>query len=200
MRPSNGRQITPLALTCILLAAAMPTRLRAQPPAPTVTPAAAAPAASSTAEIDKKILEDARDRSPIRANLQHLCDVIGPRLTGSGAMKRANDWAAERMRAYGLERVRLEPYTIPVGWERGTATARVVRPDNGMALAAAAMAWTPGTAGKVTGDVVVFTARTEGDLAGFRGRLKNAVVLMGAPTEVRPVAAPAGKNAYASLL
>ena len=42
------------------------------------------------------------------ANLRHLSDIIGPRLSGSPAMRRANDWTAERFRAYGLTAA-LEP-------------------------------------------------------------------------------------------
>ena len=55
-------------------------------------------------------------------NLQYLSDVIGPRLTGSENLEQANNWTAEKMKAYGLENVRLEPWEIPVGWERGKAT------------------------------------------------------------------------------
>ena len=35
------------------------------------------------------------------------------------------------MKSYGLENVTLEPWTIPEGWERGKAVARLVEPDNG---------------------------------------------------------------------
>ena len=40
------------------------------------------------------------DHSEVMANLRQLSDVIGPRLSGSAAMRRANDWTAERFRAY----------------------------------------------------------------------------------------------------
>src|SRR5687768_9187800 len=42
--------------------------------------------------------------------------------------------AAEKMKSYGLTNVALEGWTIPVGWERGTATGRIVEPDNGRSL------------------------------------------------------------------
>ena len=79
--------------------------------------------------------------------------MIGPRLTGSENLKRANEWAAEKMKSYGLSNVHLEPWTIPVGWQRGTATARLIEPDNGRTLTVASMGWTPGTKGPVEGDV-----------------------------------------------
>ena len=68
------------------------------------------------------------------ANLTYLSDMIGPRLTGSESLKRANDWTIEKMKSYGLSNVHLEPWTIPTGWERGTAYAKIVEPNNGRSL------------------------------------------------------------------
>ncbi len=121
------------------------------------------------------------------ANLTYLSDVIGPRLTGSAALKRANEWAADKMRAYGLSNVHLEGWTIPVGWERGSASVRIVEPDNGRSLMVAAAGWTPNTKGKVVGDVVVLKARNTAELAAYKGKLKNAIILRGTPANVAPV-------------
>jgi carboxypeptidase Q len=138
--------------------------------------------------IDKKILAEAKTHSEIMANLTHLSDVIGPRLTGSPALKQANEWTAGKMRAYGLSNVHLEGWTIPVGWERGKASLRIVEPNNGRALTVAAMGWTPGTPGKIVGDVVVLKAKNAAELKPYKGKLKNAIVLRGAPATIRPVA------------
>lgn len=156
---------------------------------------AQAPVASSRTEaakaealaLDQKVLAAAKHDSEIMANLTYLSDIIGPRLTGSPALERANRWAAEKMKSYGLSNVHLEGWSIPVGWERGTATARIIEPDNGRALTIAAAGWTPGTKGKVEGDVVVLTARTSKELAAYKGKLKNAIVLRGPPADVRPI-------------
>ena len=103
---------------------------------------------TEAAAVDAKVLEAATKDSEIIANLTHLSDTIGPRLTGSAALKRANEWAADKMRSYGLTNVRLEAWTIPMGWERGPATARILEPDNGRSLLIASMGWSPGTKGK----------------------------------------------------
>src|SRR5205085_1374466 len=103
------------------------------------------------------------------ANLTYLSDMIGPRLTGSENLKRANDWTAEKMRSYGLTNVHLEPWTIPVGWERGTVNAKLLEPDNGRTLTMAAAGWSPNTKGKVVGDVVIFNARTPEEMAKYKG-------------------------------
>src|SRR5437773_591582 len=81
----------------------------------------------------------AKDGSELMKNLTYLSDEIGPRLTGSAALKRANDWTAEKMKSYGLVNVHLEAWTIPVGWERGPASARIIEPNNGRALTVAAV-------------------------------------------------------------
>lgn len=152
---------------------------------------AAWPALAETPEtaagLTERILAETKDKPEIMANLTHLSDFIGPRLTGTPAVKRANEWAAEKMRSYGLENVRLEPYEIPVGWVRGTARARIVEPDNGRELLLTSAGWAPGTQGKVTGNVVIFRVTKREELAQFKGKLNNAVILNGPPANVAPI-------------
>jgi carboxypeptidase Q len=126
-------------------------------------------------EAARKFIAIERDNSEVMTNLEYLSDRIGPRLTGSDRLKRANEWTAEKMKAYGLDNVHLESYTIPQGWERGKTEMTIV--ENGLTVEAAQAAWTPGTAGKITGPVVIFNPRTEADLAAYKGRLKNAILL-----------------------
>jgi hypothetical protein len=139
------------------------------------------------ATIDSFIIAEAKERSEVLKNLQYMSDVIGGRLTGSKNLERANNWTAEKMKSYGLENVRLEPWEIPVGWERGKASMKIVEPDNGRELLIASFGWTPGTKGKVTGNVVILKARTKAELEPYKGKLKNAVVLLGQPANVRPI-------------
>ncbi len=153
-------------------------------PAPAETVKLSSPEALA---LDRRLLDEARKDSQIIPNLTYLCDVIGPRLTGSPALKRANDWTADKLRSYGLSNVHLEPWTIPMAWERGTATARILEPENGRTLTVAASGWSPSTKGLVEGDVVIVTARNSKDLEAYKGKLKNAIVLRSPPTPVRPI-------------
>jgi hypothetical protein len=171
--PRGGAAAAVLALVTVVAPAP------AQAPAPAGRPEAAA--------LDQKVLATARHDSELMANLAYLSDVIGPRLTGSAALERANQWAASRMEAYGLSNVHQEAWSAPVGWERGPAGGRLVEPDNGRALTLAAVGWTPGTSGKVEGDVVVLDVTTGKELAAYKGKLKNALVLRGKPAEIRPI-------------
>jgi len=80
------------------------------------------------AAADAKILGEIHDHSELMDNLEYLSDEIGPRLTGSPQLKRANDWTAEMFKKYGLTNVHLESYSIPHAWVRGTASARITAP------------------------------------------------------------------------
>jgi len=166
-----------LAAPCLFLLAA--------PAYPQDPPAADGDAAAL--ELDGKIIADAQKTSEIMKNLGYLSDVIGPRLTGSANVKRANEWGAEVMKKYGLSNVHLEPWEIPVGWERGTATMKLIDPDNGRLLTVASAGWAPGTKGKLVSDVVVIDAKTKDDLAKYKGKLKDAVILRGEPSKVPTV-------------
>lgn len=59
--------------------------------------------------------------------LATLCDVYGPRLTGSPAYDRAATWAERSLEEAGFDRVWTEPVTVP-RWERGSEWARVTAP------------------------------------------------------------------------
>jgi hypothetical protein len=154
---------------------------------------AAAPAVPTDAtrgpaeKIDQALIEAAAQESSLIPNLHYLSDVIGPRLTGSAGLNKACNWAADKMRDYGLENVRLEPYTIPEGWERGEARAKLVEPANGVRIQLASYGWRPGTEGKVVGDVIAITAPSLKELQKYKGKLKGAIVLSGPPAKVRPL-------------
>lgn len=185
MRSSPTRRARPvfaaaLAGLCFL------TAVRAAEPAPTPRAAPALPLATA-AELDLSLIAEVKSRSEIMKNLQYISDVIGPRLTGSKNLERANKWTADKMKEYGLENVHLEPWEIPIGWERGTANMKVIEPETNMQLLVASGGWRPGTNGKVTGPVVIVNPKTKDDLAKYKGKLKNAVVLTRAPSNVAPI-------------
>ena len=56
-----------------------------------------------------------------------LTDGIGNRLSGSPALERAIEWAAEEMKRDGLENVHTERVLVPK-WVRGTESAEMVEP------------------------------------------------------------------------
>jgi hypothetical protein len=129
------------------------------------------------------LVAQAMDRSEVMQNLQHLSDAIGPRLSGSTAMRRANDWVAERFRAYGLAAT-LESYPFGVSWERGPITVQLAAPFR-RALLAYSWAWTAGTGGKMaSGPVVRASIGTAEELEANRERIRGAWVMLNEPSFV----------------
>jgi hypothetical protein len=167
--------------------------LRAQQPPPASTspgtgqPAATEPLARSdqtkdskpTSDLIERIKEEGLNRSRVMETLSYLTDVIGPRLTGSPAMKWANEWTRDTLAAWGLENAHLESWgEFGRGWSLTRFSAQVVTPQC-IPLIAYPKAWSPGTNGPIVADVVLVEARTEADLARYKGKLKGAIVLTG---------------------
>src|SRR5262245_18333777 len=183
LRVSLTRVLLSAALGGLCLVLCKPTTVAAP-----VAPVDVAPEPrTAAADLDKALMDEIKNRSEIMKNLQYMSDVIGPRLTGSKALEKANNWTAEKMKSYGLENVRLEPWEIPVGWERGRATMKLIEPDNGRELTIASRAWTPGTNGKVTGNVIILRERTKEALEKYKCKLCGAVILQTPPAKVSPV-------------
>ena len=129
------------------------------------------------------LIDEALNRSEVMQNLQYLSDVIGPRLTGSSAVRRANDWTLERFKAYGLE-AHLEPWKFGGTWTRGPMRARLTAP-RAHDVIAASWAWAPGTGGAtVTGPVVRIDATTPDSFVLYRARVKKAWVMTRPPSLV----------------
>ncbi len=133
-----------------------------------------------TAAATRQILTEIAEHSEQMENLEHLSDRIGARLTGSPALKRANEWAAQRFRDYGLENPHLEQWKIAHSWTRPWVRARVVAPAEHRLIAEAA-GWSPNTAGAVRGHVLHVKVDKKEDLEAFRGKLKGAVVMLTEP-------------------
>ncbi len=168
------------ALALLLLIVFSHSSLRAQqsPAAPPVTPAAAAPRAD---DAIKRIRDEGLNRSQVMRTLSYLTDVIGPRLTASPNMKRANEWTRDRLSGWGLQNAHLEAWgPFGRGWTLTRFSAQVIEPQ-AIPLIGYPKAWSPGTKGTLTADVVYLDAADEAALAAYRGKLKGKIVLVSAP-------------------
>jgi hypothetical protein len=145
--------------------------------------------------LDLSVLQRIRDeglnRSHVDSLAEYLNDVIGPRLTGSSGMRRANEWTAQTFRDWGLVNVQIEPWdsTFGRGWERVSFTGRMVEPFI-QPLSAQPLAWSGSTRGTVTCPVVLLDSQDTTQLAGSDARVKGACVILAAPREIGPEFAP----------
>src|SRR5687768_2246971 len=133
----------------------------------------------------QRIKEEGTKRSEVMQTLSYLTDVIGPRLTNSPGMKRANEWTRDQMAKWGLQNAHLEAWgPFGRGWTLKRFSAQVVEPV-AIPLIAYPKAWSPGTDGPLTADVVYFDAKDEADMQRFKGKLKGAIVLTAPVREVK---------------
>ena len=119
-----------------------------------------------------------------------LSDGIGPRLTGSPNMAKANAWTRDTLTTMGLSNAHLEDWgDFGMGWQQINTWARMVGPDP-EPLWLQAAPWSPATSGAVTGEVVYLPLRESADLDKVKGKLKGKIVLLGAMRATPDVTEP----------
>ncbi len=132
-----------------------------------------------------RIRDEGLNHSQVMTNLSYLCDVLGPRLTGSPELKRANEWTRDLMTSWGLVNGQLEPWgPFGRGWTLKRYYAEVIEPYT-FPVIGSPKAWSPGLKKPIVANVVYLDARTEADLEKYKGKLKNAIVLISPPVPVR---------------
>ena len=167
------RRFSAVALLLILLCS----------PATLLAQTATAPAPDPKDPI-QRIKDEGMKRSEVMQTLSYLSDVIGPRLTNSPGMKRANEWTRDQLTKWGLQNAHLAPWgPFGRGWTLKRFSAQVSDPV-AFPLIAYPKAWSPGFEAPITADVVYVDARTEADLEKFKGKLNGKIVLTGVTREV----------------
>jgi hypothetical protein len=178
----GGRRTLAAALLAVVAVASACSRGTASPrpaPAPAVTQLGARILTDSASVAF--VVSEGIERSRVAADLRFLTDIIGPRLTGTPAMRRANDWTAAKLREYGVDSVALEPWPFGIAWQRGPLAMRLLLPHERW-VNAVSWAWAPGTNGPIAGDVVYVDAKTRADFdSRFAGKLRGTWVLVSPP-------------------
>jgi carboxypeptidase Q len=140
--------------------------------------------------IYAQIRAEGLQHSHVMEYMSGLSDGIGPRLTGSPNMKKANEWTKDRMIDAGLENAHLEDWgEFGMGWAQVNSWARMITPDTEPIWIQAAP-WSAATKGAVSGDAVLLEPSSEADLAKYKGKLAGKVVLLGAPHPMVDITEP----------
>ena len=179
------KSVTKLILTISIVS--LPVSIFAQAPTTTQERAPGGPGGSPTSSateqsgevkaVTQAILEEIDKRSELMANIEYLCDMIGPRLTGSPNLTKANYWTRDKFQQYGLSNAHVEPWTIGRAWMRGEARGRVVVPVEQRILLESA-GWSPSTKGPKRGPVIHLKAQSVDELSPYKGKLRGAWVLL----------------------
>ena len=139
----------------------------------------------------QRIREEGLTRSQIPTLADQLTNVIGPRLTGSTGMRKANQWTAQQFKDWGLANVAVEPWgRFGRGWERVSFAGRILDPWI-QPIQGSPLAWSGSTKGAVTGPVVIVRVSDSSDLAKYKGKLRGAWVMQDTMISVSPEFEPA---------
>ena len=137
-------------------------------------------AAAQDRSAVNRIIDEGTNHSQVMPTAQHLSDVIGPRLTNSPAMRRAEEWTQAKFREWGLTGVHKEGFAFGRGWSIERSSVRMLTPRP-IQLTAIPIAWTPPTSGTLTAPVIVAPMSRERDFAKWRGQLAGKVVMVTLP-------------------
>lgn len=144
--------------------------------------------AQDTGDLDviARIREEGFRRSQVMDYAWYMTDVLGPRLTGSPGLRRAQQWAKATMEASGLVNTAIEPYgEHGVGWTNEYTSLHLLEPTY-QPLIGYPQAFTPGTNGKLSGAARIVVLQSPADFAQYRGKLKGAIVLATPPIPTGP--------------
>jgi carboxypeptidase Q len=141
-------------------------------------------------DVANRIREMALNHSQIMDTVGYLTDVIGPRLTGSPNLMRAEEYTRDRLIQWGLSNAYLESWgPFGRGWSLEGFTANMLSPTFSP-LIAYPKAWSPSTNGTVRGEVIFLDVKTSTDLDKYKGKLKGRIVLFSPARHVDPLFAP----------
>ncbi|MGE5362383.1 MAG: M20/M25/M40 family metallo-hydrolase [Bacteroidales bacterium] len=136
-----------------------------------------------------KIKAEGMQRSQVMEINSWLADVYAPRLTGSPTALKAAEWIVAKMKEWGISNAKIEPwqerYNFDRGWTNDKFYMAAVSPER-FAIPGTPTAWTPGTNGLQSGEVVLVdpAATTEEALAAYKGKLKGKWILTQAIPDV----------------
>ncbi len=155
-----------------------------------VAATAQGPARVESVDLDvvHRIRQEATQNSKVMDSVFQLTDVAGHRLTNSPGYFAAADWVEKQLKEWSID-ARQETFPYGRGWTFTHFSAHMIEPT-AATLTGVPLAYTPGTKGKVTGDVMVVTMATDADLEKYKGKIKGKILMMGAGREVTAPAAP----------
>lgn len=104
----------------------------------------------------QNILEEGKNHNSVMTLLHELCFDIGPRVTGSPELTKAEKWATDRFTEWGLKNVHLEKWgEVSVGFERGPRQIGRMTTPYAVDMAFTTMNWMPGTNGLLHGAAIM---------------------------------------------
>jgi carboxypeptidase Q len=138
-----------------------------------------------------RIREEGLAHSHVMDYATALFDDIGPRLTGSPNMAKANEWTRDQFAAMGCANAHLESWgDFGMGWRQIATSVDMVAPDTAVFIGQATP-WSPATAGTIRASVIAVPyLQSEKDFEAWKGKLAGKIVLYGQPPKIEPSPKP----------
>ncbi len=142
------------------------------------------------AKVNAILRSHGLEQSQVMDHLSWLCDVYGPRLTGSPNLGRAQKWAMKTLESWGVENAHTESWgPFGRGWRLDHFNLSVVG-DNPWPVIAYPKAWSPGVDGRQVAEIVYVGSTNAAELKQMD--LKGKIVLIQGPRDVsEPFEGPA---------
>jgi carboxypeptidase Q len=156
----------------------------------TAVATAQAPARVELVDLDivHRIKQEGTQNSKVMDSVFQLTDVVGHRLTNSPGFFAAANWAEKQLKEWGMD-AHQEKFEYGRGWTFTHFSAHMIEPT-AATLIGVPLAYTPGTKGKVTGEVMAVTMATDADLEKYKGKIKGKILMMGVGREVTAPTTP----------
>lgn len=146
-----------------------------------------------------RIRQEGFRQSKVMDTVSELSDRIGPRLTGSASLRKANEWTRDQLKSWGLANAHLETWgPFGAAWAFESASVRMVAPDVAQ-LYAIPRPWTPGTHGTVRGAVIKLSLATKEDLDRNKGKLAGKILMIETPSASAAGAPPSALTTATSV-
>ena len=134
----------------------------------------------------EKIRNEGLKNSKVMEIAFYLTEVSGPRLQGSPGYIRASNWAKTKLAEWGLQNAMLEPWgDWGKGWELQRSYLAMTNPYY-KPFIAFPKAWTVGSNGMKSADVILVSAKDSTELMAYKGKLKGKIVLLSRNDTLKP--------------
>jgi len=138
----------------------------------------------------QRIRDEGLQHSHIMEYASGLMDGIGPRLTGSPNLKKANEWTRDQLAAMGCVNAHLEDWgEFGMGWRQLNTWVRMSAPDTAVFIAQA-LPWSASSNGPKSAQAIWVEAKDEKDLEKYKGKVAGKIIFFGDMREVKPVDKP----------
>ncbi len=137
------------------------------------------------AAMMQKIRQEGLNNSQVMDIAFNLTDKNGHRLTASPGFMRAANYAKEMLKTWGLSNAAIEPWgEFGKGWELEKSYLAITAPYY-KPLSAYPKAWTAGTKGMKSAEVLVISAKDSASLESYRGTLKGKLLILDQLTDYK---------------